>query len=190
MKIKITGTNDQPTVAVTNIASTENGLGDGTAPLESVFELEASDPDFGETSNLSVTYHDLTATLTLQHEAGSDEDGTTSTVVELPVEMLVNAGLMGLDANGDLQLDQTFAEVLQEVLVSGDSLEITGSVSVTDPSGATNDTSEPALIDVTILGSDAGAATDTAFDPTDNVWVEVGTPGSGDVVANFEYSAL
>ncbi len=171
VSVRITGTNDGPTVKdfLGNIdlqdllnATTDTDE-DGFHELPSVDLLElvhAQDVDNGD----KVTVKDIdpetagvqpgltgTVTLNLAAEPGdpdSDLPGGVATSFSFDITTLLDLGMIQIDANGVLSVAEGFTDVLGAVMGEGDSLVVDAELTVTDTHGAT----ATADIDFSIIG--------------------------------------
>ena len=174
----ITGTNDTPTVSIPSInfgVVQEDEIprdDEGDFSINLLDAAGADDVDVGqdgiaEADTLQVENFQGTLSLTATSEEDNDGNGevdslTGSTPIALPLDILAEAGLVTLSSSGDLTIDDTLLDVLQEFIGEGDSLSIDASFDIVDAQGAevNEGFSNDASVSVTIEGNDALDSTD------------------------------
>ncbi|WP_370160292.1 VCBS domain-containing protein, partial [Limimaricola soesokkakensis] len=158
--ITINGQNDAPTVSplITLVPDEAVLASDGAQAKTPLFNLieegGASDPD-GDPVTLVTETLGGSASISLANLLGGQ--GDTSIDLQIPIETLIGAGVITVNANGSFEMDAQVATVLQDLLGSGDSMQLAGTFGVTDGTATT-----PGNFDVEILG-DGGAEDHTGI---------------------------
>ena len=134
--VKILGSNDQPTVNAETVADT------GTA-FNILEVVGAEDADHSDV--LSVDGISGQLDISLDSLLGSE-----GVDLSLSLDLLRDAGVITVTPEGDVSFDDNFASVLQQVLGEGETVNLSGSLTVTDDSGTDNAVSSSADFDLTI----------------------------------------
>lgn len=140
--VKITGTNDRPTVESTSA----DGLG---TSFNILTEMNAQDADHSDVLSLN----DISGQLDISLDALLGSEGVD---LSLSLELLKDAGVITVSDNGDVSFSDDFTSVLQQVLGPDGSVNLSGSLKVTDDSGTGNAVSTSADFDLTIDVDGAG----------------------------------
>jgi VCBS repeat-containing protein len=151
--VTITGTNDAPTIDNFSGTFTEADLDD----LESGINLL----DLGNASDVD---GDAVTIVPDGADFGSVPDGIDADLTihldtalgdldfDLPVEALIQAGLMSLSTDGNLSISPVLADALRYVLDANDSISVNGTLTVTD--GSLTDTAN--ITDLVLNGQGTG----------------------------------
>jgi hypothetical protein len=171
------------------MATLEDPAGDldpplgGTGDSFSVDLYDVFDPDAvsNNTSNpndlfdgaLTIDASGLLATLRLRGEDGTDSD------IEIPVDVLIEAGLVEFDAaSGQLTVNETLSETLRELMGAGDSFAIGGQVTVLSSDGS-DSALDQATINVSASFQGSGDTDLSNLDLVQNAGAGEGDPDYG-----------
>jgi VCBS repeat-containing protein len=122
--VTITGTNDAPTINDFSGTFTEADLGSLVSGINLLDLGNAEDVD-GDPITIVPDGLDADLTLHLDTLFGNLD-------IALPVDVLIQTGLMQLDPNGTLTISPTLSDVLGHMLGSNDSVSVEGTVTITD----------------------------------------------------------
>ncbi|MGR3632166.1 MAG: VCBS domain-containing protein [Limimaricola soesokkakensis] len=156
--ITINGQNDAPTVSPIELTLGEAAL---TPPV--IFNLieegGASDPD-GDPVTFVTESVGGSASISL---ANLLDDQGAGIDLQIPIETLIGAGVITVNANGSFEMDAQVASVLQDLLGNGDALQLAGNYDVkggSDTPAGSDTTSGEFAIEIE---GEGGAETHTAY---------------------------